>query len=152
MLDPSSLAFVLESLPGVPARVLEVGAGDGELAETLVGAGYKVVAIDPASDAPHVRAIPLHELSEPPGSFDAAVGVLSMHHVEPLPESCRLLAEVLRPGGTLVLDEFDVERFDAGAARWWLDQHGPRSDGDRQPEAVVEDLRHHCHSFNDLLV
>jgi NADPH:quinone reductase-like Zn-dependent oxidoreductase len=28
--------------------------------------------------------------------------VLSLHHVEPLSESCRRLAEVLRPGGRLV--------------------------------------------------
>lgn len=84
MIDPGLLGFVLDSLPRAPARVLEVGAGDGELAEALGGAGYRVVAIDPASNARNVRAVPLHELSEPPGSFDAAVGVLSMHHVEPL--------------------------------------------------------------------
>jgi SAM-dependent methyltransferase len=151
MLDPSLLGFVLHSLPRAPVRVLEVGAGDGALAQALVAAGYQVVAIDPASDACNVRAVPLHELSEPLGSFDAAVAVLSMHHVEPLPESCRRLAEVVRPGGTLVLDEFDVERFDAQAARWWLDQHEPSSEGAPRPEALVEDLRHHCHSFGDLL-
>ena len=150
-LDPSLLCFVFDSLPSAPARVLEVGAGDGALAQGIAAAGYEVVAIDPASSTDNVRPVPLHELSEPPGSFDAAVAVLSMHHVEPLRESCRRLADVLRPGGTLVLDEFDVERFDAGAARWWLAQHEPSSEGEPRPEAIVEDLRHHCHSFSDLL-
>jgi SAM-dependent methyltransferase len=151
VLDPSLLGFVFDSLPRAPARVLEVGAGDGALAGAIAAAGYEVVAIDPASDADNVRPVPLEDLSEPPRSFDAAVAVLSMHHVEPLRESCRRLAEVLRPGGTLVLDEFDVERFDAGAARWWLAQHEPSSEVDARPEAIVEDLRHHCHRFSDLV-
>jgi SAM-dependent methyltransferase len=150
-LDPSLLGFVFDALPRAPVRVLEVGAGDGALAEAIAAAGYEVVAIDPASGADNVRPVPLHELSEPPDSFDAAVAVLSMHHVEPLPESCRRLAGVIRPGGTLVLDEFDVERFDTAAARWWLDQHELGSEGERRPEAIVEDLRHHCHSFSELL-
>ena len=98
VIDPGVLAFVRESLPPVPARVLEVGAGDGELAAALRSDGYDVVAIDPASSTDSVRAESLHELSEPAGSFDAAVAVVSMHHVEPLRRSCRLLAEVVRPG------------------------------------------------------
>ena len=93
MVDPGVRAFVLQSLPPPPVRVLEVGAGDGELAEALGSAGYDVLAIDPASRTSAVRGVPLHELSEPPGSFDAAVAVVSMHHVAPLAESCRRLGE-----------------------------------------------------------
>ena len=58
----------------------------------------------------------LHELDAPQASFDAAVAVVSLHHVEPLDESCRRLAELVRPGGRLVVDEFDVERYDERAA------------------------------------
>ena len=47
----SVLAFVRSALPPPPARVLEVGAGDGELAAALLAAGYDVVAIDPAPAA-----------------------------------------------------------------------------------------------------
>jgi SAM-dependent methyltransferase len=126
MLDPGVASFVLGALPPAPARVLEVGAGDGELALAMASAGYDVVAIDPASTADHVRTIPMHELPEAPASFDAAVAVVSLHHLEPLRDSCRRLAEVVRPGGALVLDEIDVERFDARAAGWWLEQRGPR--------------------------
>ena len=61
--------------------MLEIGAGDGELAAALAAAGYEVVAIDPASEADNVRRVALHELDEPP--FDAAVAVVSLHHVEP---------------------------------------------------------------------
>jgi SAM-dependent methyltransferase len=121
--------------------VLEVGAGDGELAAALAEAGYDVVAIDPAGPAPVVRTVALHELDEPPGSFDAAVAVVSLHHVRPLEESCRRLGELVRPGGTLVVDEFDVERFDERAARWWLRHRGQPG----EPGEMIAGLREHLH-------
>jgi len=48
--DAGVAAFVRGALPPPPARVLEVGAGSGELAAALREAGYDVVAIDPAAD------------------------------------------------------------------------------------------------------
>jgi SAM-dependent methyltransferase len=86
--------------------------------------------------------VALHELREPAGSFDAAVAVVSLHHVEPLGESCRVLAQLVRSGGRLVIDEFDVERFDERAARWWLG-HNPTHD--RDPSDLVSELREHLH-------
>jgi SAM-dependent methyltransferase len=135
------LAFVRAALPAPPARVLEVGAGHGELAAALGHAGWDVVAIDPAGHVPEVVQVNLHEFDAAPASFDAAVAVVSLHHVEPLPESCRRLAELLRPGAPLVIDEFDVERFDERAAAWWLEKRGENSDR----AAMVADLRHHLH-------
>jgi SAM-dependent methyltransferase len=151
MLDPDVRSFVLTSLPPAPARVLEVGAGAGELAHALTSAGYDVIAIDPASNAPAVRAVALHEMREPAGSFDAAVAVVSLHHVQPLVESCRRLGELLRSGSILVLDEFDVERVDEHAARWWL-AHAQLSGDDHPtvPAEVVARLRHHCHGLGTL--
>jgi SAM-dependent methyltransferase len=143
---PELVAFMRSALPPPPARVLEVGAGHGELAAALGAAGYDVVAIDPAGHVPEVRRAALLDLDEPPESFDAAIAVLSLHHVEPLGESCRRLAELVRPGAPLVVDEFDVERFDERAARWWLEQ---RRD-DRDPSEIVGDLRHHLHSVATL--
>lgn len=156
MLDPGVLRFVRESLPEAPSRVLEVGAGDGELARALTADGYDVVAIDPAASTALVRPMALHELQEPVRSFDAAVAVVSLHHVDPLHSSCRRLAELVRPGGTLVLDEIDVERFDGRAARWWLEHRPPDHEHDQDhghgheplaPEAAVAWLRHHCHAL-----
>jgi SAM-dependent methyltransferase len=149
VLYPDVLAFVCGALPPAPARVLEVGAGAGELAAELGRRGYDVLAVDPASETAAVRPVALHELDEPPGSFDAAVAVVSLHHVEPLAESCRRLAELLRPRAVLVVDEFDVERFDEPAARWLLDHH-PTHGHEREPADVVADLRHHLHSLERL--
>lgn len=143
VLDAGLLDFVRKSLPPPPARVLEVGAGDGALADALRRDGYDVVAIDPEPGGPGVRAVALRDLDAPPESFDAAVAVVSLHHVDPLDASCRRLAEVVRPGGVLVLDEFDVERVDDRAAGWWLDHRGLE---DHTPGEVVAELRHHCHT------
>src|SRR5215470_13936323 len=98
-------AFVRANLPEPPARVLEVGAGDGRLARALRAAGYDVLAIDPKSQSDAVRAVALADLDEPAGSFAAAVAIVSLHHVDPLEDSCRRLGALVAPDGTLVVDE-----------------------------------------------
>src|SRR5215475_9610224 len=101
-------SFVRANLPEPPLRVLEVGAGSGSLALALRVAGYEVLAIDPKPGSDDVRPVALADLDEPVGSFGGAVAVVSLHHVEPLEESCRRLGELVQTGGTLVVDEFDV--------------------------------------------
>ena len=134
------IAFVRATLSAPPARVLEIGAGDGELAAVLAAAGYEVVAIDPASEVEHVRRVALHELDEEP--FDAAVAVVSLHHVEPLGESFERLATLVRPGGLLVVDEVDFEQLDERAVRWWLARSGHAAE-----PADVLGVRDHMHSL-----
>jgi SAM-dependent methyltransferase len=142
--DSGVLGFVRGTLPAPPARVLEVGAGDGALAAALRADGYDVVAVDPEPGGPAVEAVAL--LDVPDGAFDAAVAVVSLHHVEPLEESCRRLAELVRPGGLLVVDELDCARYDERAARWWLQHKGGLSPFDRRdPAEMVADLRGHVH-------
>ena len=142
--------FVRASLPPPTARVLEIGAGDGELAARLGAAGYEVVAIDPAGEGA-VLPVPLLDLDEPHASFDAALAVVSLHHVEPLEPSCRRLAEVVRPGGTLVVDEFDVGLMDEAAARWLLDRwRETGQERDRDPADMVAELRAHLHPLGTL--
>ena len=145
-------AFVHSALPPTPVRILEIGAGGGELAEELTASGYDVVAIDPEPGAPHVRGVRLHELDARVDDFDAAVAVISLHHVEPLAESCGRLAEVVRSGGALVIDEFDVDAFDVRAARWWLaHRHAAGEEEHTDPDELVADLRGHLHSLRSLL-
>ena len=145
-MTPDVLAYVRSALPAAPARVLEVGAGDGELAGHLRSAGYDVVAIDPAGGE-GVVPVHLHELEEPDGSFDAAIAVTSLHHVEPLAESVDRLAALLPPGARLVVDEFDIGRYDEAAARWWISHSGH----DHDPAELVGDLRHHLHGLDLVL-
>jgi SAM-dependent methyltransferase len=150
--DAAVVAFVRAALPPPPARVLEVGAGRGELAAALREAGYDIVAIDPAvADAPGVEPVALEDLRASEGSFDAAVAVLSLHHVEPLAASCACLAAVVRPGGTLVVDEFDVGRLDERAARWQMAQRAAA--GLHVPpdaEGWPAEMRAHLHALADI--
>jgi SAM-dependent methyltransferase len=140
--------FVRAALPEPPARVLEVGAGAGELAAALTVAGYDLVAIDPAGQSPEVRAVSLHELDEPAASFDAAVAIVSLHHVEPLTESFRRLGELVRPGGLLIVDEIDFERLDERAARWLIEHRGAAGhETHSDPQQLVAAHRAHLHSL-----
>ena len=151
MPSPDVLAFVRACLPPPPARVLEVGAGDGALAGALAEYGFDVLAIDPSPRGDGVTPVALLDVDAADGSFDAAVAVLSLHHIEPLEASCRRLAELVRPGGMLVVDEFDVERLDETAAAWWLGQRsaiGRPHPG--EPATVVAALRGELHPVRRL--
>lgn len=149
MLAADVLAFVRGALPAPPAHVLEVGAGGGELAGELRSAGYEVRAIDPAAeDGSGVERVELLGVS---GTFDAAVAVVSLHHVEPLDVSCAHLATVVRPGGLLVIDEFDVTRLDGRAANWWLGQRraiGAVEQHDAQSLGTM--MREHIHPLRSV--
>lgn len=145
-------AFLRANLPAPPARVLEIGAGDGSLARALRAAGYDLVAIDPRSESEEVRAVALADLDEPAGSFAAAVAIVSLHHVDPLEESCRRLGELVEPGGTLVVDEFDVAAFDITAAAWWLEQRAALGAAPpKTAEELVAEHRDHLHPLDRIL-
>ena len=152
MVSADLLAFVRANLPAPPARVLEIGAGSGELARALREAGYDVLAIDPEPSGEEVRPVALGELDEPSASFVAALAVTSLHHVEPLEGSLGHLADLLEPGGVLVVDEFDVAAFDERAAEWWLRQR--RALGatvDASAEELVAEHRAHLHPLERIV-
>jgi SAM-dependent methyltransferase len=132
--------------------VLEVGAGDGELARELRGAGYDVVAIDPSGGADGVRQVALLDVEEPDGSFDAAIAVVSLHHVEPLGPSCERLARLVRPGGILAVDELDVERLDERATAYWTAQRRAAGlEAPDDPAQMVANMREHIHTLHDVV-
>lgn len=152
MPDADLLDFVRAGLPAPPVRLLEVGAGDGELAAALTEAGYEVVAIDPEPSGSNVRQVALLELDEPAASFAAALAVTSLHHVEPLEDSLTHLAELIAPGGVLVVDEFDVAAFDERAARWWLrERRALGGDEHATAEELVDEHRAHLHPLERIV-
>ena len=152
MVAAETRAFARANLPAPPARILEVGAGNGELAHALAVAGYDVIAIDPEPTGANVRTVALLGLEEPAASFDAAIAIVSLHHVDPLAESCRRLAEVLIPGGALLVDEFDVAAFDRRAAAWWLDQRYAAGAGDDDTaDELVGEHRAHLHPLGQII-
>jgi SAM-dependent methyltransferase len=113
-------AFLSETLPAPPARLLEVGCADGQLADALVADGYDVVAIDPqAPEGSHFRRVRLEEYDGEASSFDAVFASLALHHVPDLSAAVAKLSELLRPDGPLVLAEFAKERLSGDTARWY---------------------------------
>lgn len=154
MAQSTLLEFVRGQVPPPPARVLEVGCGQGELTTALAVAGHDVLGIDPR--APHgdlFRRIRLEDLDPQEESFDGVVAVHSLHHVRDLEQGLERIVELLRPGGVLVLDELAWDRADDETLDWLYNQrralaaagHGdaPASLGAQRDEWEAEHLGVH---------
>ncbi len=104
-----------------------------------------MTAIDPVAEpGSHVRRSSLLEVT---GTFDAAVSVVALHHVDPLEESCAHLGTLLPSGATFVIDELDIDRYDDRALTWWLGQRQAlgRVNHGRDGAEILDELRHHIH-------
>jgi SAM-dependent methyltransferase len=115
------LEFLGRWLPAPPARVLEVGCGQGTLTRTLADRGYRVTGVDPEapSGEPFVRTAIEEFAAEEP--FDAAVAIRSLHHVGDLSLAIERIGSSLERRGRLVLHEFASERIDGRVQRWLAD-------------------------------
>ena len=103
-----------------PARLLEVGCGQGEFAERLVRElGTEVVALDLSLhmvESTRARGVDarigdVQELAFADGAFDVVVANWMLYHVPDLDRGIAELARVLRPGGALVAATFGEENM-----------------------------------------
>jgi SAM-dependent methyltransferase len=104
--------FVLEAVAAAkPRLVLEVGGGEGELAERFQNElGVEVVGIDQSermvelqrSKGIDARVGDVQRLPFADGEFDVAVAAWMLYHVHELDGALTELARVLKPGGRLV--------------------------------------------------
>ena len=116
-----------------PARLLEVGSGDGTLARALAEAGYEVTAIDPAAPpAAAFRRIKLEDLEESE-EYDIVVAASSLHHITDLEGALDKVVRHLRGRGAIVVDEFAWDRLDLATAAWFH--------GHKQAAASLDDCR-----------
>jgi SAM-dependent methyltransferase len=123
MAQSTFLDFAREHLPPPPARVLEVGCGQGELTTALAVSGYDVLGIDPlAPEGEGFRRIRLEDLEPADGPYDAVVASYSLHHIRDLDHALDLVVELLEPGGVLVLDEFGWDLVDEPTLDWLYGQ------------------------------
>ena len=114
--------FAREHLPAPPARVLDVGCGQGELTTALSVAGYDVLGIDPlAPSGEYFRRLTLEDL-EDCERFDAVVAGFSLHHIRDLDLALDKIAGLLARGGVLVVDEFAWDRLDDTTVDWLYGQ------------------------------
>jgi SAM-dependent methyltransferase len=94
-----------------PERVLEVGGGEGEVAERIVRElGAELVGVDQSERMVEIqrgkgidaRLGDVQDLPFDEGEFDVAVAAWMLYHVADLDRALAELARVLRPGGRLV--------------------------------------------------
>jgi len=147
--------LVLRALPPAPARVLEVGCGEGRLAQSMSAAGYRVVAIDPnAPDGSLFKRVTIEDFvaSEP---FDAAVATLSLHHIVDVDAALAKIAGLVVSGGTFVVVEFAWNRLDEATATWALKHLDPGTEhgwlAHRHNEWIAQDGNDDDSGFADYL-
>ncbi len=132
--------FVRGQLPAPPARLLEVGSGQGELTIALAIAGYDIVGIDPM--APHgelFRRLTLDDLDETE-RYDAVVAARSLHHIRDLDAALEKIATLLERDGLLLVDEFAWDLLDEPTLDWLWGQRRAlaAAGGDPAPESREE--------------
>jgi len=117
--DPRQFAFEAVAAAD-PRRVLEVGGGEGELAERIVNELHvELVAVDQSEGMVEIqrskgidaRVGDVQELPFADGEFDVALAAWMLYHVKDLDRGVAELARVLRPGGILVAVTNSVEHL-----------------------------------------
>lgn len=115
------LGFALQRIGNpVGQRILEVGSGTGALSVYLAMLGAEVTGIDVSEENAELsqrraavngvsgrtdfRAVPVEQLDDPDGSYDAIIGNQVLHHFE-LDEAMPNIRRMLRPGGRAVFCE-----------------------------------------------
>ena len=91
------------------ARVLDLGAGDGDGVRLLRSLGYNAVGVDRIAAAPDVEAGDLLRTRFPDGSFDAVMSECAFFVAGDVPGALRESARLLVPGGTLLLADVFFE-------------------------------------------
>jgi SAM-dependent methyltransferase len=121
-----TVAFIAGHVPP-QATILEVGCGGGHVAVELLSRGFQVTGVDSEEEiiaSARERGAPVVHASWPTftsAPVDAVVFTRSLHHIHPLQGAIRKSREVLRPTGTLLLEDFAFDGADRLTIRWFLE-------------------------------
>jgi SAM-dependent methyltransferase len=117
--DPGSRALLAELGIGKGWKCLEVGAGGGSMVKWMAGRGASVLAVDIdtrfvealASDSVEVRRMDIRSEELPQTEFDLVHARLVLEHLPDRTQILRRLAGALRPGGWIVIEDYDWTNF-----------------------------------------
>lgn len=152
--DPGSRALLDELGIGKGCKCLEVGAGGGSMVEWMARRGASVLAVDIdtrfvealASDSIDVRRMDIRTDELPQSEFDLVHSRLVLEHLTDRRQILDRLAATLRPGGWVVIEDYDWSCFGfqdpsldrvAEAIMTFMEQAGYQRDYGRR---VVSDL------------
>ncbi|MBN1268862.1 MAG: class I SAM-dependent methyltransferase [Kiritimatiellae bacterium] len=123
-----SIRFVLSRALPLPGRVLEIGTGKGRFLVQLLQSVPRVTTIDlkaeeqrlarmnVAFEKPRGRArFVVADAADLPwrnGAFDSVVSMNALHHVKEIPRVLDEILRVVRPGGKIVLADFNERGFE----------------------------------------
>jgi SAM-dependent methyltransferase len=123
-----TLRFLERALPPAPAKLLEVGAGNGAVAVALAARGYDVTAADESEGPPDspgagrvrwVQADFLHY--EEDARYAAVLFTRSLHHMASAEAAIARATALLEANGVLIGEEFAYDRVTLPTARWYYD-------------------------------
>lgn len=107
-------------------RVLEVGCGNGQLGWRLAHLGHEVVALDialpvdrPSHPGLRFEKADFFRFKDEP--FDAVIFTSSLHHLSPLDAAVKRARNLLKPGGLILVDDFDLLAPDEATLRWYYE-------------------------------
>jgi ubiquinone/menaquinone biosynthesis C-methylase UbiE len=161
--SPSVLAPLREALGGAPGpRLLDVGGGTGNYAHALAAEGWEPVVLDRSPEmlaraaAKGLATVEAdaQDLPFSDASFDAAMLVAMLHHVEDPERAVGEARRVVRPGGRIALMGWSQEDLEGqwytdyfpSTRRWIEESHRPIAEklawlpGARRIAVVFTDL------------
>ncbi|MBS1992155.1 MAG: class I SAM-dependent methyltransferase [Cyanobacteria bacterium SZAS LIN-3] len=109
-------------------RLLDVGCGDGLVAQVLQERGYKVTAIDGNPDSvARARSLGVEAIHARLEDFagtpaDLILVSRALHHMPPLKTAMANLKSLLAVDGFLIVEDFGYEIADERACQWLVDQ------------------------------
>ena len=124
--------FLLEEVEKLsPGTALDVGCGTGAIALKLAQSGWAVTGVDwveeainLATEAAEVMGLEAMFFAGdstkwiPPGQYDLVYSVFAMPEGAGMAKAIRMMVKVLKPGGTLIINEWDKKM----ATIWGFDE------------------------------
>ena len=120
-----TVAFILANIGTPPLRILDVGCGNGLVAQRLQARGYHITAIDESDDlvgqarASGVDARVADWSSYADEPFDVILFARSLHHIHPLSGAVTQAYQLLVPSGRLIVEDFAWDEIDPITAEWF---------------------------------